>query len=293
MELNKLYEQMYLQISLDNEAFMDKQMKKVYKEIKKAMNDTISNITNIFVNHAVDGKLNLTSTQKADVRRQTSEYLKKMGKSSAESEVEQLTTILEDIAKETYYKTAYVMSYGSTILLKFPLIRQEFINSIVNAEFKGEMFSSRIWKNKDSLIKKLRLEIEDAMKGNKTVDQVARNIKKEFAVKTYQASRIARTETARVQVQAQEEIGKNVGAKWVTWLATLDKKTNPEDAALDGKRWRIDEEHPKPPLHPNCRCVLINVPNEDWQPKKRKDNETKQIIDYQDYNSWLKTKGIE
>lgn len=293
MELNKLYEQMYLQISLGNEAYTDKQMKKIYREIKNAMNDITSSITDIFVKYGVEGKLNLTSKQKAELIKRLDAELKKIGKSLASSETEELTSILEAIALETYYKTAFVMDYGLKTQIKFKLIRQEFIDSIVNAEFKGEMFSSRIWNNKDKLIKKLKLELENTMKGNLTVDQVARNIKKEFAVTTYESQRLARTETARVQIQAQEEIGKNAGVQWVIWNATLDKKTNPEDAALDNKRWRSDEEHPKPPLHPNCRCVLVNVPFEEWQPKKRKDNVTKQILDYQDYESWKKNKGIE
>lgn len=293
MELNNLYEQMYLQIILDNEDYTEKQMKKVYREIKKAMNNTISNITDIFVEYGEEGKLNLTPREKVQIRKKVNTELTKMGKSLADYEVNYLTSVLEAIAVETYYKTAFVMDYGIKSQIKFNLIRQEFIDSIVNAEFKGEMFSDRIWRNKDKLIKKIKLEIEDSMKGSKTVDQVARNIKKDFAVSTYESQRLARTEMARVQVNAQEKIGIDSGANWVMWLATLDKKTNPEDAALDGKRWKIDEEHLKPPLHPNCRCVLINVPNEDWQPKKRKDNETKEIIPYKEYEEWKQTKGID
>jgi SPP1 gp7 family putative phage head morphogenesis protein len=293
MELNKLYEEMYLQIKLDNEAYTNKQMQSVYKEHKKALNDITTLFTALFTTHGIDGVLKLTTKQKAEIRSEISSKLKKMGKTMAENEVNKVTQILEDIAKESYNLTAYVMDYGTQVQLKLPLIRQEFIDEIVNAEFKGEMFSSRIWKNKDSLIKKLRLELEESMKGKKTIDQVARNIKKEFAVKTYESQRLVVTECARIQVLAQEEIGKNAGVEYVLWLATLDKKTNEFDASLDGKRWRIDEDHPRPvyDTHPNCRCSLLNVPpTENWQPKKRKDNESKEVIDYKDYAIWLKEK---
>jgi SPP1 gp7 family putative phage head morphogenesis protein len=292
MELNKLYEQMYLQISLDNEAYADKKMKSVYKEIKKAMNDTISKITDLFVEYGVDGKLNLTSKQKANIRKQLSEYLKQTGKLLAESEIDQLTSTLEDIAKETYYLTAYVMSYGLKSQLKFPLIRQEFIDSIINAEFKGETFSSRIWKNKDGLIKKLRLSIEDAMKGQLTVDQVARTVKKEFAVTTYESRRLSITETCRVQVKAQEEIGKNAGVKRQLFTATLDGRTSDICRQYDQKIFDIDDPNkPVLPLHPFERSLFINM-IEGWSPKVRKDNETKQLINYQDYEEWLQSKGI-
>jgi SPP1 gp7 family putative phage head morphogenesis protein len=293
MQLNKLYEDMYLQIKLNNEAYTDKEMKKVYREIKRAMNQVISNVSDIFVTYGLDGKLNLTSKEKAELSQRFNEELKKMGSDLAKVETTTLTEILEKVAIESYYLTAYVMDYGVKTQIKLNLIRQEFIDSIVEMKFHNELYSDRIWKNKDSLIKKIRLELEESMKGKKTLDQVAKAIKKEFAVKTYEASRIAVTECARVQASAQLEIGKSAGAEWVMWLATLDKKTNPKDASLDGKRWRIDEDHPIPPLHPNCRCTLVNVPNDTWTPKKRKDNESKEIIDYKDYVAWLKERKRE
>ena len=67
-----------------------------------------------------------------------------------------------------------------------------------------------------------------------------------------------------------------------------------ECAEYDGKYYDIDDDSkPDIPLHPNCRCLYINVsPVENWKPTKRKDNSSKEIIDYEDYNDWLKNKGI-
>lgn len=79
------------------------------------------------------------------------------------------------------------------------------------------------------------------------------------------------------------------------WSATLDSKTAEYDASLDGQVWDIDEDHPMPvdSTHPNCRCVLVNIPFADWKPSKRLDNKTRQLIDYQDYATWSKDKGID
>lgn len=42
----------------------------------------------------------------------------------------------------------------------------------------------------------------------------------------------------------------------VKWCATLDMDTCVDCAELDGQEWTLDEGHPEPPYHPNCRCVL-------------------------------------
>lgn len=42
----------------------------------------------------------------------------------------------------------------------------------------------------------------------------------------------------------------------VTWMATLDARSCPRCGALDGQEWTLDEAHPVPALHWNCRCFL-------------------------------------
>lgn len=45
----------------------------------------------------------------------------------------------------------------------------------------------------------------------------------------------------------------------VEWLDTLDGRTCVSCGGLSRMRWATNEAHPIPPLHPNCRCVLIPV----------------------------------
>lgn len=42
-------------------------------------------------------------------------------------------------------------------------------------------------------------------------------------------------------------------------LSTLDGKTCPVCASIDGKRYGVDDPKPYLPIHPNCRCVYIPV----------------------------------
>ena len=62
----------------------------------------------------------------------------------------------------------------------------------------------------------------------------------------------------------------------VQWVSTLDRKTCPRCAALDGQRWFWDadgaaniEKTPQIPLHPNCRCTRIPLTRTDLVPSAR------------------------
>lgn len=47
--------------------------------------------------------------------------------------------------------------------------------------------------------------------------------------------------------------------KGLRWSAVLDKRCCVQCAALDGRKYSLDEQHPQAPLHIGCRCLMINV----------------------------------
>jgi len=286
------YRKQIEQIVLDNEDYVDEGMKTVYSNQKDALNDVHNFIGALFIAYAIDGLIKVNSSQKAIITSNTNKKLKTIGKSLGQNEVEKITSILKSTYQESYYKNAYILDSGMKIKLKFDILSQKFIDAAVNSKYKDELFSDRIWKNKADMIDKLSNSLTDAMKGDTTIDKIGRDIKNTFNVAAYESQRLVNTENARVQTQASYDIGISTGVKQVMWSATLDGKTADEDASLDGKIWDIDEDHPEPPLHPSCRCCLINVPYEGWTPTQRKDNETKDIIDYKNYDQWLVDKGI-
>lgn len=291
-KVNPTYRKKIEDIKVKGENVANSQMKDVYLEQKQALDELHKLIGKIYIDYSQDGFLKLDSQQKSKVTDDIKKHLKEMGINLSQSEVAKVSEILGAVFATTYYENAYVMELGMTTDIKFNILKKEFIEKAVSQVYKGEMFSDRIWKNKASMIDQLQSSIIEAMKGNITIDKVGRNIRDTFNVSAYESKRLVLTETARIQSQAQLQIGLDSGVKQVMWSATLDSETNPEDASLDGKVWGINEDHPVPPLHPNCRCVLINVPYVGWSPTARKDNQTKGIIDYTDYTSWAKSKKI-
>ena len=290
-KINAKYQKQIEQIAQDEYDYSDFEMKPVYKEQKKSLTGLEVIIGAMFIKYSVDGLLKMTAKDKTDV--EIDKTLKTMGKNLGKSEVEKVTTILEDIFKDTYYKNAFTMENNLKVEVKFDILKKEFIDSAVNSKLKDEMFDSRIWKNKADMIDKLHNGIVDAMQGKTTIDKLGRDIKNTFNVSAYESQRLVNTENARIQSQASIEIAKNTGIGKHMWSATLDGKTCDECGDNDGKIWNIDDDSsPQMPLHSNDRCCWINVIDE-WSPEKRKDNETKEIIDYVDFKTWKANKNIE
>ena len=289
--MDKQYRKLIESIKVQGEEYADEEMKPIYAEQNKALDSTHNLVGALYIKYAIDGLLKINSTQKDNSG--IEEHLKTMAKDLGKTEVEKITSIISGVYKDTYYKNAYAMDLGIKVDLKFDILKKEFIDSAVNQKYKGEMFSDRIWTNKADMIDKLQSSLTDAMKGEIHLDKVARNIRDIFNTTAYESERLVNTESARVQSQAIDDIANSTGVKQQMYSATLDSKTNPEDASFDGNIYDVDDNSkPDIPQHPNCRCCYINIPYEGWQPTQRKDNSTKEIIDNTDYKNWLKDKGI-
>lgn len=70
------------------------------------------------------------------------------------------------------------------------------------------------------------------------------------------ADMFVRTARNHVSNQAMADTYERLGVRFVVFVATLDGRTSKVCAGLDGRRWKIDEPHPTPPLHPRCRSIL-------------------------------------
>lgn len=75
------------------------------------------------------------------------------------------------------------------------------------------------------------------------------------------ARNMARTLCAGISNQAKDQFYRDNQdiIPQVEWLDTLDGRTCPSCAGLSRKRYNTEDPHPVPPLHPQCRCVLLPV----------------------------------
>lgn len=146
----------------------------------------------------------------------------------------------------------------------------------IKAQIKGATFSQRIWANQDALKAKLDVVISTGIMRGDNPREMAGYLKDQVhdTVKNhrYVTERIVRTESARVQFNAQKALIKKNGYRYVKWYAEPGACKICREIA-DSDRYDLGfgvypvDEVPSIPAHPNCRCSI----SEYWV-DGRKDN---------------------
>lgn len=191
--------------------------------------------------------------------------------------------------EQGYYRTAYEIDKKSGFNIDFTMLNTTITDSVLLEKFESKTFSERVWDNTAKLAVKAEQAVNKAVTYGESTEKLSRKLKKEFNSGFYEASRVINTETARAVTAGQMNAYKNSGVvKWVMWDATLESNTCQHCSEKDGDKYEIDEA-PDIPDHPNCRCCLIPVVD-DWTPTVKIDNESKEIVDYQNYDDWYNNK---
>ena len=137
---------------------------------------------------------------------------------------------------------------------------RQMAEAIVQRTTTKATFSDTIWTHMNQLRSALDKAIVSGIMQGKNPRKLAPDIQKAFQVTKYQAERLLRTEMARVQVQASEDIMQANGYDKYEFIANhLDGKTCPVCSGRDGdviefKKMKIGLN--APPMHPNCRCAI-------------------------------------
>ncbi len=136
---------------------------------------------------------------------------------------------------------------------------------VVGGALLDELFD----KIKDDARLRVEYAIRQGISDGQTNQQIVQRIKGKKAL-NYQdgilqqsrsdIERVVRTSRSHVANTAYMDTYKAIGFTHVKFVATLDGRVSKTCASLDQSMWEI--ESPKirrPPLHPNCRSVLVGV----------------------------------
>ncbi|REJ23701.1 MAG: hypothetical protein C6W54_11025 [Bacillaceae bacterium] len=288
--MNKFQEE-FLAIVEKLHKLSDKEFYQVLLQYKNSKDKIQQYLAELFMKYGKDGVLDYFELQRNGVVKNFEQRVQEELQKVSNLEISTLTSILEDVFAQTYYRTAYQIEKSFEIAIDFKRLNPVIIKEFVDYDWSGQHFSERIWKNQQTLRDALKTVLVRGIQDGESIDKMARKITKQFNSKSYQSKRLVVTETARVISQARENIYSDSGVQKVEWLATLEQNTCEICAKLDGKIFDLDDpKRPKIPRHPNCRCDLI--PYISNEKKFRKNNETKQYIPHKTYDEWSKANGI-
>lgn len=117
------------------------------------------------------------------------------------------------------------------------------------------------WRIDEGTREMLRGDVRRAMQEGWSNEQIADAIADSYAFSEKRALVIARTETARADVEGNMTGYRELGVAKKQWLTAPD--CCDECHEIDGLTIGIDDEFPGgvggPPLHPNCRCDVLPV----------------------------------
>lgn len=171
-----------------------------------------------------------------------------------------LTESLGATVATGYYRTMFEIQRGTGVGFGFAKVSPKLVDTLVNTNWSGKHFSTRIWKNKQLLVKSLEKELKSGITAGKSIDEITRMIGKKINGEKEVISRLVRTETNHILNQSAAKTYEEVGLDEYKYLATLDSRTSDVCQKADGKVHKVkDKQVGKnyPPLHPNCRSTII------------------------------------
>lgn len=299
-----------------------KHEQKAFKELKQTYNQALEDIKGRVLNLQNKlNELNMIDTSGYDDR--SKEILESMKQSKIyqleyQKALEKEIGAILDLTKQTnvsniqsfltkMYQDSYMGIQYDLNSKGIPMvtpINPSLLVETINKETEGMTFAQREVANMNDFKKAVKAEISRGIANASTYSQIAQQLSMKTNEALYKSKRIVRTEGARVSSTAKltsirDEI--EAGADLVKqWDSTLDGKTRPTHAHLDGqwtevnKPFKMDGYEVQGPglfgdpgQDCNCRCVLLCVPRWDIEDTVVKyDNENDELIETKNYDDW-------
>lgn len=168
------------------------------------------------------------------------------------------TEYLQKAYGRQYYRTAYELALGTGVGSNLAVLGTSTINLVLAKPWAqdGKTFSSRIWDNKEKLVRNLHTELTQCIIRGEAPKKAIDRLAKVMNVSRSQAGALIMTETAAISAAAQERCYKDLDVEEFEVVETLDKHTCEICQDMDGKHYPISDYRigeTAPPFHPRCR----------------------------------------
>lgn len=209
-----------------------------------------------------------------------------------------MTDYLHEAYREQYYRTAFEVAKGTGAGTNLARLDGRKIEAVIKRPWAqdGEDFSSRIWTNKDKLVRNLHTELTQNIIRGESPQKAVDSLSKTMEVSRSQAGRLIMTESAAISSAAQKDCLKELGVEKYEILATLDGQTSEICRDMDGKVFDMKDYKvgiTAPPFHPNCRSTTVPYFDDEFTEGEQRaardgDGETYYVPADMKYGEWEK-----
>ncbi len=236
MNYSKNEEEEFIQ-SLYDEA--NEQLKEVYKQQRQNRDELLREIALIMLTYTIiDGIMNLKSKDKNSKYKSLSNLI--LGFANSQGSTQE--RVLKDVLNNTVKNTFDFYSYNANL---------KDVKKIIENNFKGKHFSTRVWDNEQKVAEHLHKQVKQFLNGKINVNQIKKDIEKTFNSNAYEARRLVEAEVNRCEDEAFKKFCKETGVRKVRRNEVLDRRTCSECADLHGKIYDLNDAPGT--VHPLCR----------------------------------------
>lgn len=177
---------------------------------------------------------------------------------------------IEEEVFQKHLKEAYERGYLNTMKGLHNASSQFLISEIAVQQalavkwIEGGNFSSRVWNNKEKLIRILNNEIRDAMIRGDSYAEMTRMVQRRTGVGAYEARRLVHTESQFMSVQGNAKAFMAENIERYENCAVMDSKTSKICKSMDGQIFEFKDMQVGvncPPYHSFCRTTIIPIEN--------------------------------
>ena len=195
---------------------------------------------------------------------------------------------LSNIYTDQFLRQVYELGQTMTVKANFNRLNPALIKKTLDYPWSGAMFSDRLWLDKETLGRNLRVGLTQSMILGEGIPEITDRINKNIDTARYNAERVARTETKRVTYCAHNDAYEDMGVEELEYYTAGEKSASKVCDICNadrGKRFKRGEE-PTLPRHPNCKCVYKPVVPDTFGDNELNDL-TGSVRGAENYEKWI------
>ena len=206
---------------------------------------------------------------------------------------------LVDIYRNSYYRSAWQLDIATPELtnINFAMLSVDQIRAAIVSQFKGGMFSERLFRISDEIAGEIQADITRGILLGRGIDETAEEVYVKFGDEGsgyfWRAQRIARTETIRARELGRIQLYKENAdlieeEEWINMESACEECQDLAERCNEGGETGLE---PIIDSHPNCVCTK-RAKLKPWD-ELAGGSDQPEGPKYNPFDEWAAEKGIE